>query len=300
MSVSGRSADRDGDGELDHGVVIESHTVALPRLRMHYLQSGAGDPIVLLHGSPQTAHMWRPVMVALAGNFRVIAPDLRGAGGSEVTETGYDKANLAQDVYQLLSHLGATHRLGVVGHDMGAGVGYAYAAAHREQVRRLAFVEFALPGFGFEQAMTPAPGHENWQLGFFASAPDMAERLFTGRERELLSWYFGHSSDNPDAVSAAAVDFYARQLSRPGSLRAMLRCFAAIWTDAEHNRPQAAIKLTMPVLAIGGARSAGEGPRLSMQQVAQQVRGVVIQGAGHWLVEEQPQTLSALLLDFLT
>jgi pimeloyl-ACP methyl ester carboxylesterase len=244
--------------------------------------------------------MWRPVMRVLAQRFDVIAPDLRGAGGSQVTETGYDKASMAHDVHQLLEHLGVTGQVGVVGHDMGAGVAYAYAAEHREHVRRLGFLEFALPGFGFEQAMQPVPDAENWQLAFFASAPDMAHQLFTGREDDLLAWYFGHAADDPYAVAAIDRSLYARALRAPGALRAMLSYFATIWQDAEHNRYQAASRLSIPVLAVGGARSAADGPRQSMEQVADDVQGVILDGAGHWLADEQPDALSALLLHFLS
>jgi pimeloyl-ACP methyl ester carboxylesterase len=278
---------------------IAGHTAALDRLRVHYLTAGTGEPVVLLHGAPQTSHMWRPLMTSLARRYRVIAPDLRGAGGTQVTEAGYDKRSMAADVHQLLEHLDASQQVAVVGHDMGAGVAYAYAAAHRDQVRRLAFMEFGLAGFGLEQAMVAAPDMENWQLAFFASAPDMAERLFTGRERDLLAWYFNHSSDNPNAVGPADFEVYARELTKPGALRAMIRYFAATWTDAEHNRQDARTKLAMPVLAVGGARNAGPRIRTIMEQVADDVRGAVVEGAGHWLADEQPDALRDLLTEFL-
>jgi pimeloyl-ACP methyl ester carboxylesterase len=160
-------------------------------------------------------------------------------------------------------------------------------------------MEFGLAGFGLEQAMVAAPDMENWQLALFASAPDMAERLFTGRERDLLAWYFNHSSDNPNAVGAADFEVYARELTKPGALRAMIRYFAATWTDAEHNREDARTKLAMPVLAVGGARNAGPRIRTVMEQVADDVHGTVLGAAGHWLADEQPDALHDLLVEFL-
>ena len=285
--------------EAADSIAIGSHTVVLERLRVHYLTAGSGPTVLLLHGVPQHSYMWRPVIAALAADYTVVAPDLRGTGGTQVTEAGYDKRSIAADVDQLLTHLGVTDAVSVVGYDQGVGVAYAYAAAHRDQVRRLAVMEFALPGFGMEQAMIPAPSHENWHLGFFASAPDMAERLFTGRERDLLAWYFNHVSDNPDAVSDADLTLYTRELTKPGALRAMMRYFAATWTDADDNKADARTKLEMPVLAVGGARSIGDRVRTSIEQVATDVRGVVVPGAGHWLVDEQPEPVIALLRDFL-
>jgi pimeloyl-ACP methyl ester carboxylesterase len=80
-------------------------------------------------------------MPALAGQYTVIAPDLRGSGGSDVPATDYDKAGLAEDVHQLLVALGHAGQVSVVGHDIGGIVAYAYAAAHPDSVRRLTVIE---------------------------------------------------------------------------------------------------------------------------------------------------------------
>ena len=98
---------------------------------------GAGPTVVLLHGYPQTWYMWRKVMPALAEQYTVIAPDLRGSGGSDAPAGGYDKATLAEDIRQLLLALGRTDQVSLVGHDIGTMVSYAYAAAYPDSVRRL-------------------------------------------------------------------------------------------------------------------------------------------------------------------
>jgi pimeloyl-ACP methyl ester carboxylesterase len=85
--------------------------------------------------------MWRKVMPALAGHYTVIAPDLRGPGGSDAPAGGYDKATLAEDIRRLLLALGRTDQVSLVGHDIGTMVSYAYAAAHPDSVRRLALLE---------------------------------------------------------------------------------------------------------------------------------------------------------------
>ena len=70
---------------------ITGHKLELTDIRMHYLAAGDGEPLVLLHGFPETSHAWRKVMPALARRFRVIAPDLRGFGQSDRPPAGYDK-----------------------------------------------------------------------------------------------------------------------------------------------------------------------------------------------------------------
>jgi pimeloyl-ACP methyl ester carboxylesterase len=116
-------------------------TAQVNGVTLNYAIGGAGSAVVLLHGYPQTWYMWRKVMPALAGQYTVIAPDLRGSGGSDAPATGYDKAGLAEDVHQLLVALDHADQVSVVGHDIGGIVSYAYAAAHPGSVRRLAVIE---------------------------------------------------------------------------------------------------------------------------------------------------------------
>src|SRR3954462_11530318 len=98
-------------------------------ITMSYVRGGTGPTLVLVHGYPQTWYMWRKVLPALAEHFTVIAPDLRGSGGSDAPTDGYRKSILAEDVHQLLVGLGLADEVSVVGHDIGTMFAYAYAAA---------------------------------------------------------------------------------------------------------------------------------------------------------------------------
>ncbi len=96
----------------------ESQFAQVNGIRMHYVKMGEGPLLILLHGWPQTWYEWHKVMPALASKFTVVAPDLRGLGLSEKTQTGYDKHTIANDVAALIKHLGERSAI-VVGHDMG-------------------------------------------------------------------------------------------------------------------------------------------------------------------------------------
>jgi len=90
-------------------------------IQLHYIMGGKGegDPIVLLHGWPETWYEWRHIIPQLiANNYTVIAPDLRGLGDSERPQTGYDKKTVAEDIYQVVKKLGYT-RVYLVAHDWG-------------------------------------------------------------------------------------------------------------------------------------------------------------------------------------
>jgi pimeloyl-ACP methyl ester carboxylesterase len=102
---------------------------------MHYVIGGQGDPVVLLHGWPQTWYKWHKVMPTLAKNYTVIAPDLRGLGDSSKPLTGYDGNTTAEDLYQLISQLDLKQKINLVGHDIGVQTAYSYAAIHPNNTR---------------------------------------------------------------------------------------------------------------------------------------------------------------------
>jgi pimeloyl-ACP methyl ester carboxylesterase len=242
--------------------------------------------------------MWHAIAPQLAGAHRIIAPDLRGAGGTTI-KGPYDKATMAADIVSLLDHLEIV-TIDLVGYDLGAGVAYDLAARHPDRVRRLAFMEFGLPGFGYEYEMAAKPDWHpgsNWHLSFF-TVPDVAEWAFRGRERELLGWFFAHISANPGAVSTEDFELYVRQIQRPGALRAGIEYYASVWQDSESNKALAERRLTMPVLGVGGAASAGGWVAEGLKAVADNVQTFIVPGAGHWLGDENPDALSEALLAF--
>jgi hypothetical protein len=116
--------------------------------QIHYVIGGQGDPVVLLHGWPETWYAWRHIMPALAQNYTVIAPDLRGLGDSSKPPTGYDGKTVAEDIHQLVTQLGFK-AIFLVGHDIGSFVVYPYAAAHPTEVKGLVVMEVPPPITGF-------------------------------------------------------------------------------------------------------------------------------------------------------
>ncbi len=262
-------------------------------------ESGKGEALILLHGWPQHGLMWHKVAPALAEQFRVIVPDLRGAGNSSIPADGYDKVTMAADIVAVMDAL-EIPTANVAGYDLGSGVAYALAAGHRDRVVRLAVMEFGLAGFGYESFMVPTPewsNGSNWHLGLF-TVPDVAIMAFQGRERELLSWFFWHISHDGEAVSAEHFEAYLRAIQRPGALRAGIMYYANVWKDAADNTQLATIPLDIPVLGIGGAMSGGPYIEQLFRAVATNVTGSVIPKAGHWLGDENPEALAQVLSDF--
>ena len=109
---------------------------------MHYVIGGKGDPIVLLHGWPETWFEWRDIIPELiANNYTVIAPDMRGLGDSEKPQTGYDTKTLADDIYQLVKKLGF-NKIYIVAHDWGGPVAYSYAVCTSTRCKENDFTRY--------------------------------------------------------------------------------------------------------------------------------------------------------------
>jgi len=266
-------------------------------VRLHYVSVGEGEPLVLLHGWPQTWYEWRRVMPALAQHFRVIAPDLRGLGDSSRPHGGYDKRTMAEDVWRLLSgHLGI-ERFCLVGHDWGGPVAFALTMAHQEAVRRLAILDVVIPGDGGDFSQ----GGRRWHHAFHMTA-DLPEALVAGRERIYLEWFYRNFAWRPDAIGEDEIEEYLRTYRQPGALRAGFALYRALPQDRADNAESVARgKLKVPVLAVGGGRSFGRGPEVeqSLRRVAEDVTGVIVPDCGHWIPEEQPELLLDALLPFL-
>ena len=267
-------------------------------LRQHVVMGGDGPPLLLLHGWPETWFAWRLLMPALARSFQVIAVDQRGVGHSGKPRDGYDTGTLARDLVALMDALGH-RRFAMVGHDVGMVTAYAVAADHPDRLDRLAVAEAILFG------VTPSPpliggtaaNNRLWHIAFNRLA-DVNEQLVRGREDIYFGWQFATKAVRP--LPDYAVRYYIRTLACvPGALRGSFGFYRALDTTIAQNQQRQARRLTLPVLAIGGANSGGEGVADSMRLAADDVRSVVIPGCGHWVPEEAPEEMLAALMTFL-
>lgn len=274
------------------------HSAQVKDVRMHYTLAGKGDPVVLLHGWPQSSACWTPVIEGLAGKYTVIAPDLRGLGSTTKATSGYDMNNVADDVYQLVRQLGY-EKIFLVGHDWGAAAAYSYAAQHRDDVRRLAIFEMVLPGFGLmEGAMVPQPnGQFLWHMGF-QTVPDVPFALIEDREDIYLNNIFQTYAYNREAVLPEKMTRYVDAMRNIGALRAGLEYYTSFFETAEQNKVHGETKLEMPVLAYAGEACLAGITKQCLELAASDVRGGVIDRCGHWITEERPDFVTDELLAF--
>jgi pimeloyl-ACP methyl ester carboxylesterase len=267
---------------------------------IHYVTGGHGPTLVLIHGYPQTWYEWRNLMPTLAQHYTVIAPDLRGAGDSDAPATGYDKKTMAADLHGVLTHLGRTKDVRIVGHDIGTMVAYSYAAAHPADVTKLVLSEAPIPDPSiYDFPSLTAGGPALWNFGFFSVTNGLPEGVMQGREQFWVGKFIDGLEVRKGSVTDEDIAVYASHLRRPGHLKASLEWFRALPQDIKNDAGYQKHKLPMPVLAIGASGSMKGFVGDQAKKYAKHVTPVVIPDSGHWIYEEHPAEMTALLLSFL-
>jgi pimeloyl-ACP methyl ester carboxylesterase len=274
---------------------IESRFATVNGVRLHYLAAGQGEPVLLLHGYAQNSHMWRPLIAALASTNTVIAPDLRGFGQSDKPDGGYDKKTMAQDVRALAVSLGY-QRVRIAGHDIGLMVAYAYAAQFPTEVDRIALMDAFLPGIGDWTKVWLL--RDLWHFHFYGETP---LKLVDGRERIYFEHFWNDfAADRTKSVSERDRRVYADAYGQPGAMRAGFEVFRAFEGDARDFAGFAKTKLNMPMLVLSGEKAGGQFLIDQGRMVADRVEGVIVGGAGHWLIDEAPEQVIPKLVTFLS
>src|SRR5437879_971118 len=260
------------------------HFAEVNGVRLHYFIGGKGSPVVLLHGYAETSHMWLPIMPLLAENHTVIVPDLRGAGDSSKPESGYDKKNMAVDIHDLTLSLGFK-RASIVGHDIGLMVAYAYAAQFPQETERVVLMDAFLPGIGDWKSVWLM--RDLWHFHFYGEVP---LALVKGRERTYFEHFWNDFAADPKhSVPEADRRFYSKAYAQPGGMRAGFEYFRNFEHDAKDFAQFGETKLSMPVLVLTGEKASGTFLIEQAKLVAMNVQGQVVEGSGHWLMDEAPQ-----------
>lgn len=279
---------------------FSSRFVDIGELRLHAVIGGEGPPLLLIHGWPQSWYAWRMVMPALARDFEVIAVDQRGMGLSDKPKGGYDTATLANDVAALMETFGH-QQFAVYGTDTGMPIAYALAADHPERVERLVVSEAPLPGISPSPPLflLPPLNARLWHLAFNQLPGEVNEGLVKGREEIFFGAEFDASAGTTK-LPAEVVSYYIGALAAdPEALRGSFELYREFPTMIAQNEQRKSRRLTMPVLAIGGEESGGEGVAATMKLVADDVQGAVLAGSGHWVAEQAPEQLLSELTAFL-
>jgi pimeloyl-ACP methyl ester carboxylesterase len=259
-----------------------------------------GEPVVLLHGFPETGDAFAQVAAQLGKRYRLIVPDLRGAGLSERSPSGYEKKTLATDVRALLDQL-KIDRAHVIGHDIGARIAYAFAVQYPERLLSLTVAEAFIEGLaGTTQFKLLAPGNPRTQHFARFAKVDEALAEHQGKEEELILAFMNSRSKSRNFV-ASDVTRYTASLKRDGGLRTAFMNYEAFDRDAIFAANADTSGLSkIPALAI--VCESPFGNNLQRQLVAaglKQTKGVSLDGCTHWIYEENPEETLAVITGFL-
>ncbi|MBL7252793.1 alpha/beta fold hydrolase [Paractinoplanes lichenicola] len=257
--------------------------------------TGAGPAILLLHGFPHTSRVWSAVVPSLARTRRVIAPDLRGLGGTTRAADGYDAGTLADDAVALLDALDVTDTE-VIALDLGVPPAVLLALRHPHRVRRLVVMEAVLGGL-------PSDFTPPWWFGFH-SVPGLAESVLAGHEGEYLDFFLRAGTYDGTGVTKDVRDDFVAAYRGRDSLRCAFEHYRAMPLSARqlahqtsnNGQPaqQSSSRLTMPVIALG-ARPVGDALYRQLAPIADQLDGHVIPECGHIVPLDRPEALLAYL-----
>lgn len=272
-------------------------TVRAHDIDIHVATAGAGPPVLLLHGWPHTWLLWRHVLPALARDHCVIAPDLRGLGGSTKTDGGYDLYTLADDAAALLDALGVPPDAPatIVGIDLGAPVAWMLAMRHPARVARLVVMESLLGTLpGAERFLANGPP---WWFGFHG-APGLAETVLQGHEAEYLDWFYTSGTKDGRGIDADTRAAFAAAYTGREALRGGFAHYRSLPVNARQIAATLAERpMTVPTLALEGG-VVGDALSGQLRPVARDLATERIADCGHLIPLEQPDALVNALRRF--
>lgn len=263
----------------------EIDTADAGRLRVHYAEAGEGPPLLLLHGWPQHFWCWRRVVPQLAGDFRLICPDLRGFGWTDTPGRGYDSETFAADAVALLDAL-ELERVGVIGHDWGGFSSFLLTLMHPDRVNGLLAVSTPIPWVKPSPRLAGA-AWRTWYAWVLAAIGREAVRRRPGAVRLMLR----HGAPN-SAIDEREAEVYAERLRVPARAEASQLLYRYYLKSllSLSERPYDGLRLTRPTrLVVGrGDQAIPEVTLRGFEPHADDMQLDLVDGCGHFVPEERP------------
>lgn len=277
---------------------LEDRSVDVGGLRWRCRVGGAGPPVVLLHGWPETGWTWRKVVPALLGVRTVFVPDLPGWGESDKPAGyPYSIASLVDELPVFARASGIEGRFALVGHDWGAAAAISLALQRPEALERVVWVNL-----GPELLHPIGPWHM-----LFMNLPHLPEWVLAHRLPSFVERIFRWWAADPDAFGAEELAVYTEALARPGARAATLQYYRSIRAiapralRARFSGTAIPERVEVPLLVLWGDRD----PIARVQDAHRlanrlpDARVVIVPGAGHFPQEERPELVAHEIATFL-
>ena len=289
---------------------FEKRRVTTNGVAINLVQGGAGEPVLLIHGYPQTHVIWHKVATKIAEKYRVIAPDMRGYGDSDKPpsdpedHTVYCMRTRAKDLVGVMESLGH-NRWHVVGHDRGARVAHRMALDYPDQILSFVSLDVVASQAAFE-GMDSSLAFAWFHWNLMRQPYPLPETLIGNSARMYFDFLMERWCATPGAITPEAYEEYARCFCTPDGVRASCADYRAIELDLKHDDADRGRKLICPMLVLWGMNTTKRsgwqtGKKLDMlttwRERATNVRGHGLD-CGHFLPEERPEEVAREVLAF--
>jgi pimeloyl-ACP methyl ester carboxylesterase len=264
--------------------------------------------MLMLHGFPEFWYSWRHQIPVMAERFRVVAPDMRGYNQTEkpVGVGNYRLSSLMGDIKGLIEGLGETSAV-VVAHDWGGGVAWPFAAFHPHMVDRLIILNCPPPAVLMRHLMSnPAQIRRSYYM-FLFQLPLIPEAVMRARDYELIARAFRGWAIDKSAFSDRDIAMFKEAAAKPGALTGGVNYYRAAFRQFLRSPRQAAgeeqAKVLSPTLVIWGEEDKALGKELTYDfhhAVEGPLRIEYIPDCSHWVQQEQPARVNALMGEFLS
>jgi haloacetate dehalogenase len=282
------------------------HDVPTTGATIRALKGGKGPPLLLVHGHPETHVAWHKIALALAADFTVVVPDLRGYGDSSKPPGGEKSVNysprvMAQDMVEVMKHFGFD-RFGIAGHDRGGRVAHRLALDHRDRVTRVAVLDIAPTLTMYRDTNQEFATKYVWWFFQIQPAP-LPEHLIGLDPAFYLKEHLAVQNKTPGAVTKEALAEYLRCYCCTAAIHAACedyRAAAGVGLELDAADEKAGRKVTAPLLALWGTKGVvGQmwDVLKTWRAVASDVSGKALD-CGHLLPEERPDQVIAELRQF--
>lgn len=278
--------------------------VAANGLDFEVFEAGAGDRLaLLLHGFPEHAIAWQHQIDPLVAlGYRVWAPNLRGYGRTTrpTDVSAYRLAHLVADVGALIDASGARSVV-LVGHDWGAVVAWFFAIRAPHRIERLAILNVPHPAIFLDViARSWRQRLRSWYTLAF-QIPGLAERVLGARDGRGIVRLFTRSVCDPNAFTAVELETYRAQAAEPGALTAMLNWYRAAARGGLVEAMALGTHVSVPTLLLWGEEDVALGKETTYgtERYVPNLRIVYLPGVSHWVAQEAPARVNAVLVEFL-
>lgn len=274
-----------------------NHYAEVNGTKLHYVKGGQGEPLILIPGYPETWWAYHKVMPILAEKNCIIVVEMRGMGSSDKPADGYEKKNMAKDIFELVKKLGY-EKVNIGGHDIGAHVAFSFATNFPETTSKLIMLDTPHPDAGMYQLpMLPMLGANYlypWWLAF-NQVKELPEQLLEGRMSIVIEWLFKNLLVDQNSISTFDKEVYEFAYNSRDAIRTSNAWYQAFPQDIEDSKTYN--KLDMPVLGIGGS---GYGMlQMSLPNSTTDLQLKKVEECGHFILAEKPNETAKFITDFL-